>query len=433
MSRGFLPRSLLMATALMMGLCPFAAEAFDANEVLDEVAAELKNEKAQALSETAITAEEVSYMNREPSKQVEAPAVVGNSTSLLDTTSASDLIGFALNLTDLGISSESDGGSDPTAFTATISAYALQSTFSGFEPLSPSRYCEPDSVGWRRLSFIVGRENAEDGKESSVVAGAKYKLPFGTTLCDTQAFSAGGSIYEEAQKTAKNQAAIMKNFREALFVEFEPLLRSKGVEDDTDPLIADILGDEEDPSIVPKMRKIAKEVMAKEEGSVAALQKKIDEEIERLTNGPHLAIEFLTTQRDNSNSDEYTAALLFDYTDVLENVDFSANGSWLMEEEMDGKETHGGALAASFTYQPEDTFLDGRRPWSVSLSGRAEWKAKEDDVYSGQAKFVLPVMYGVELPISVTVASRTDLIDETDVRGQVGFTIDTAAILNSLK
>lgn len=39
-----------------------------------------------------------------------------------------------------------------------------------------------------------------------------------------------------------------------------------------------------------------------------------------------------------------------------------------------------------------------------------------------------PIMEGVDLPVSLTYANRTALIDEDDLFGQVGFTIDTATL-----
>jgi len=40
---------------------------------------------------------------------------------------------------------------------------------------------------------------------------------------------------------------------------------------------------------------------------------------------------------------------------------------------------------------------------------------------------------GFELPLSITISNRTDLIDEVEVRGMVGFTIDTSQVLAALR
>ena len=47
------------------------------------------------------------------------------------------------------------------------------------------------------------------------------------------------------------------------------------------------------------------------------------------------------------------------------------------------------------------------------------------DLAVGQFKITIPVKgSGVKIPISLSVANRTDLIKETDVRGNVGVTLD---------
>ena len=41
----------------------------------------------------------------------------------------------------------------------------------------------------------------------------------------------------------------------------------------------------------------------------------------------------------------------------------------------------------------------------------------------------IPLFDGIELPLSMTVANRTELIDEVVVRGLIGFTFDTTRLL----
>jgi len=47
-----------------------------------------------------------------------------------------------------------------------------------------------------------------------------------------------------------------------------------------------------------------------------------------------------------------------------------------------------------------------------------------DAIHIAQVKVSIPVTTGVTLPLSVTYASRTDLIDEDEVRGNFGFSLD---------
>jgi len=73
-----------------------------------------------------------------------------------------------------------------------------------------------------------------------------------------------------------------------------------------------------------------------------------------------------------------------------------------------------------------------RRIPRIALSGRGRWLKDRGDQYIGQLKLKLPLAEGFEIPLSVSVANRTDLIDETEVRGLLGFTIDTTRIAGAL-
>lgn len=73
---------------------------------------------------------------------------------------------------------------------------------------------------------------------------------------------------------------------------------------------------------------------------------------------------------------------------------------------------------------------DDQSPIAFSFSGRfARLESEKDEMGIAQAKLVIPITTGVKLPISVTYASRTELIDEDEVRGNFGFTLDTDQLL----
>jgi len=55
------------------------------------------------------------------------------------------------------------------------------------------------------------------------------------------------------------------------------------------------------------------------------------------------------------------------------------------------------------------------------------------DIALGQFKVTIPIKgSGVKIPLSLTVANRTDLIKESDVRGNIGITLDLDSILGRL-
>lgn len=47
-----------------------------------------------------------------------------------------------------------------------------------------------------------------------------------------------------------------------------------------------------------------------------------------------------------------------------------------------------------------------------------------------QAKWEFPITRGVSIPISVTWANRTELIDEREIRGTFGISYDFSSLLN---
>jgi hypothetical protein len=53
--------------------------------------------------------------------------------------------------------------------------------------------------------------------------------------------------------------------------------------------------------------------------------------------------------------------------------------------------------------------------------------------YKGQFKFSIPILDGIDFPVSFTFASRTELVKEKEVRGQFGFTFDVSRLIASVK
>ena len=78
----------------------------------------------------------------------------------------------------------------------------------------------------------------------------------------------------------------------------------------------------------------------------------------------------------------------------------------------------------------------GRDPLVISIAGLGEWYADErPDIAKVQVKLNVPLpgaLSGLKIPLSFTVANRTELIDETELRGNVGFTVDFAKLQSLL-
>jgi hypothetical protein len=124
----------------------------------------------------------VAASTRSNANQSEAPTTSAGTTSLVDTTKASDLIGIALNLAGLSAASGSGGSGDATAGAATASAYTFYSAIRGIDPLDPGEYCKDASRWARKFSFTVGFDDqkntqpAGNGGRKPIVGGAKALL-----------------------------------------------------------------------------------------------------------------------------------------------------------------------------------------------------------------------------------------------------------------
>jgi hypothetical protein len=79
--------------------------------------------------------------------------------------------------------------------------------------------------------------------------------------------------------------------------------------------------------------------------------------------------------------------------------------------------------------------LADRAPATLSFAASGEWKTEFAPKYQGQAKLNIPIPFlqGLEMPISFSFASRTELVNESDVRGRIGFTFDMSRLLAGLK
>lgn len=374
---------------------------------------------------------------RAPEKQTEAPAMSTNSSTLFDTTDVSDLVGVALNLGDLTATNEDSGGNDGSVLSATVTAYALYSALERFDPLSPEHYCQPESVRARRFSLTVGREDDEDGMDEAFMIGFKWKLDLkdgasvgrllneADDICFSDAFSEGGLVYEKMVGAGAAQGRLFRSISNSIAA-------TAGLDPNDPATIVDRI--EEDPLLNAQAKTLADQLVGPLAERTAELDAEIAEEIRRLTTGNRFALEFMTKQRDDGRVDDYMAALVLGHKGFLPGIDLTLNGGWEMKDNPNGmSDSHGGMAAFGISWQGLDDKASGRRPLRLSLSGKADWLSNREDTYKGQLKFVLPLLEGLELPISLTVANRTELVDETEVRGLVGFTLDTASFLKSLK
>jgi hypothetical protein len=151
--------------------------------------------------------------------------------------------------------------------------------------------------------------------------------------------------------------------------------------------------------------------------------------------GAVMSIEYVNS-RPVDLPTESTFKWLYEWSALTGRMDVTANGllTVLNGTIPDGTERlKAWGLAGQVDF-PLGSIVQGRT-LILSLSGRAEGTIvqptnERETIWLGQAKLTFPVKdAGMKLPLSLTVASRTDLIDETVVRGNIGLTFNLDSLL----
>lgn len=84
------------------------------------------------------------------------------------------------------------------------------------------------------------------------------------------------------------------------------------------------------------------------------------------------------------------------------------------------------SFSGKYEFIPDDVI--------TAASATGTGTALKGNIAIGQAKLTIPVKgSGVKIPLSLTVSNRTELIKETNVRGNIGITFDLDSIVSRLK
>lgn len=385
------------------------------------------------------------------SRQVEAPAVASNSTSLLDRTAAPDLLGIAMNLAGLSGDLSSGGdGEDANSVAIATTAYAFKSALMGRDPLNPLYYCRDRR--WRNVSFHASYDDVNDENSSgdevnhATTFGAKVTIPTGRDACS---FELDNDLLVDAAVEDEGLAA-------AVDLRVCQLLHLPADATSCVVAIEKMWNEDRDrlKSIDPAD---LADIVQSDMKANLALHSGIAAAVEEVRTAPQFAVSIDgRLEEGEATTDVYRAAFVWE-------IGLKSNSRWkfggnvaaeyddrdqdptAVTDEDDG---YGVSVAALMEYKIERSrfnFFGGSRAgtkepvnaaiempvrWVTSVKG--EWKSEVEDNYSVQTKVVIPITKGLDMPISVTYASNPELIDEDEVRGQVGFTLDTSRLLDLL-
>jgi len=445
-------------------------------------------------------------------KQTETPSMSASSTSLVDQSSASDLIGVATNLAGLSATSNSNQQS-ANSVSVTASAYSLLAALNRVDPLNPVFYDEHRA--WRNFSITLGYDD-EDQKNGTTqrakLFGAKYlfinrrdpNLRRNQIHIDTvtssleRAAAAFGDVsvrirgYAFSLETVRKNIVLpgFKKFLEKRKLEKELMLERKRNElsaattaerpnvqkqiatlQDENSRIDNLLQSPQDELLVLGTNNLPTSSWSREEREYqveflneylgANYREKLGKEaadaidtfidrqlndaelvafrnldgdarkaVEHIRRAPQLSLAFLTKQR-RVGLNEYMGELIFDYG-VANRVNLSLNGSYnYKDSKIIGGDTRGFSFAGQLQFQLNRENLLGKKPFSLDVSTQGNWMTGTRAIYKAQGKVTIPIADGIDFPISVTYANRTELIKEHTVKGQFGFTVDTARLIRA--
>ena len=368
--------------------------------------------------------------------QVEAPSATAGSTSIVEKGTAPDIFSLALGLVGAGGNEDEDD----TATTMTVSAYAVRSSVTGENPLDPAVYAKHRN--WRRYSFTTGRADGEgdtpDGRVFAVKVLAIDKRDTSDSANKKHFAKLNEILSTEADLVGTANQQAIEFIAAAL-----PQLPRTSVGDFGNKHLGLATYEATLKMLTDSQRAELDALLLAPAGAFAKAHATIDPLVQAIRKAPQLALSYQALVRPQDADDEHHFDVVFD-VGLGSRLAATANGGIVRIDRKFGEDTTAAKVAGElqFDLQRLASFDDvvrrnGRDPITISVAGLGEWHSDEGpNIGKLQVKLTLPlpgILGGLKIPISVTYANRSELIDETEIRGNVGFTLDLSKLQNSLR
>jgi hypothetical protein len=352
--------------------------------------------------------------------QTESPSLDQTATSLVDTSAASDFVSLALNLT--GLQRESEDDNKPTSGSVTATLYSLVAAAKGTSLTDPALYKR--GTNWRRLAFTLGSEESKPADhftdKPSTNLGLKVLIINHRDIYSTNA-QRRLEVADSALVTYQSLELMVRNELDCqVFRAVDPnanrSLTSTDCKDDAAYLAflkKNPFDDKNWPATraaleknAPSMAKINQLIAALAKGKGVASEK-ITEAVDQIQRGQQLSVAYFTKLREDDGTDEHRAELIFDYG-LSTRLNWTMNASFDYSDRKLQEDTKKGRFATEFQAKLSNpgSQLWSARPVMLSASTEITKDPDTDVLIRAQAKLVVPLTTGVDVPIAYTYANR---------------------------
>lgn len=394
---------------------------------------------------------------RDPAtQQFEPPASLAPDVSLVDLTAATDLVSLALNFAGAG------DGKTGTTQSVTSSVYALYAGARGLDSGLPSTFNQaPHLRSWFvTLGNDTGKAGADDDARAYQIKGIVIDR---RTLSADERATLSSALTGAAQSTvfARIRGAILRNpavLEQFVLPRYRRSLKGRVPDDQIQARVEELperftAKGEIDPLLddAAFAAELLNEVLGTEFGNVlkmlsAADLRSIDAIIESELE-PFLTLEETTSALVQKMRRGAQFAIAVNLHDPL-----ADNGTKTFG--LEGIFTKGLApglnLTVNTTYKRPEGPVANRDQLTVAAQFRKQMTRSvagkdpvfldiatdaslldEDKTYRAQLKGVIPIMAGLKIPVSVTWANKSDLVDEDSaISAHLGISFDFSKISN---
>ena len=392
----------------------------------------------------AVERRKVAENGNDVANQKESPSADETSTSLVDTSSASDFVSMALNLT--GLQQNDDQDSTPASGSVTVSLYSLAAAVKGKAITDPDFY--KNGTALRRLSLTIGTEESKAADhftdKPSTNVGAKLLIVNHRDVYSGAAQTEFNTL-DKTLDSFLGAVGPVQNEVECLIFRAVVVAANRALPCTSDPAFAPFLVTIPfDQNNWPKTLATLEtntEAMEQLNGTIERLallhegmSTAISTTVERVQKGKQLAFAYFTKLREDDGTDEHRAELIFDYG-LSERLNWTVNASLDYRDRKQSDDTRSGRFATEFQAELSrpDNRLWSARPVTLSGSGEAKKASGSEALIRAQVKLVVPIMTGVDIPIAYTYANRDDEGVESGSQLKLSLAIDPVRLRERLR